>query len=188
MVVLPPSSHAGAPQHHSFVVQYKAAELGEGDLGLDMHSDASEVTMNVCLGRDNFQASDLRFCGAFGSAEHRHEQYQHAHRIGSAVVHLGRHRHGADEISKGERLNLIMWARSAPFRAAAAFGHIAPDGYPKAKEVGMPELHCLSKANDPDYERQLDALSADGSAEAAQKKAKLTATSSPSCPYKRGGV
>ena len=36
--------------HHSFVVAYRAA--AGGDRGLDMHHDASEVTLNVCLGRD----------------------------------------------------------------------------------------------------------------------------------------
>ena len=44
---------------------------------------------------------------------------------------LGRHRHGADDITAGERLNLIVWARNSAFRAAAAFNHIEPDGYPK---------------------------------------------------------
>jgi hypothetical protein len=144
--------------HHSFVVQYKAPEIGCGDLGLDMHSDASEVTLNVCLGRENFKASELCFCGELGAPDHRRHKFKHAHRIGSAVVHLGRQRHGADNISKGERLNLIMWARSAAFRAAAAFGHIPPDGYPRRKEAGAPELTCLSKTNDHDYDAQLRAL------------------------------
>ena len=34
----------------------------------------------------------------------------------------------------GERLNLILWARSSAFRAAAAFGHVDADGYPRDKE------------------------------------------------------
>ena len=162
--------------HHSFVVQYRAAELGRGDLGLDMHSDASEVTLNVCLGRDNFEASELRFCGALGAPDHRRQQFQHAHRIGSAVVHLGRQRHGADHISKGERLNLIMWARSAPFRAAAAFGHIPPDGYPRRKEAGAPELACLSKANDPDYATQLRTLQGQQDMQTSSAKDTIFAT------------
>ena len=32
--------------HHSFVVSYRTGE----DLGLDMHTDDSDVTLNVCLG------------------------------------------------------------------------------------------------------------------------------------------
>ena len=51
-----------------------------------------------------------------------------------------------------------MWARSSAFRGAAAFGHIEPDGYPKAAEAGEPELLCLSRANDDDYEAQLENL------------------------------
>ena len=51
-----------------------------------------------------------------------------------------------------------MWARYSAFRGAAAFGHIEPDGYPKAAEAGEPELLCLSRANDDDYEAQLENL------------------------------
>lgn len=72
-------------------------------------------------------------------------------------MHLGRQRHGADNITSGERLNLIVWARSSAFRAAAAFGHVDADGYPKEKEGSgfMPDRVCLSKANDADFEAQL---------------------------------
>ena len=34
-------------RHHTFVVRYKVGE----DLGLDMHTDDSDVTFNVCLGK-----------------------------------------------------------------------------------------------------------------------------------------
>ena len=148
--------------HHSFAVVYKGEELGTGDRGLDMHHDAAEVTMNVCLGRHGFEASGLRFCGQFGKANHRQQQYTHAHTIGSAVVHLGRHRHGADSIASGERINLIMWARSSSFRAAAAYQHLPPDGYPKEGEFEVPHRLCLSKANDGDYEAQLKAFESSG--------------------------
>ena len=36
-----------------------------------------------------------------------------------------------------------------------AFGHIEPDGYPRAEEKGPPDLQCLSKANDRDFEQQV---------------------------------
>ena len=52
--------------HHSFMVQYKQGE----DLGLDMHTDDSDVTFNVCLGRE-FEAAGLTFCGGVGSSQHR---------------------------------------------------------------------------------------------------------------------
>ena len=42
------------------------------------------------------------------------------HEVGTAVVHLGRHRHGVARLTAGERVNLVLWARSSAFRAAAA--------------------------------------------------------------------
>jgi uncharacterized membrane protein YgcG len=89
-------------------------------------------------------------------------QHVHSHQLGQAVLHLGRHRHGADDISTGERLNLIVWARNTAFRAAAAFGHVAPDGYPRAKEHGTPDLLCMSKANDRDYEEKVGQMGGGG--------------------------
>ena len=47
----------------SFCVSSKPDE----DRGLDMHTDNSDVTLNVCLGRD-FTASGLTFCGEVGQA------------------------------------------------------------------------------------------------------------------------
>ncbi len=146
--------------HHTFSVAYKVGEESEmkdaGSRGLDMHHDAAEVTLNVCLGRDKFTASGLRFCGHFGSKHQRKEQCQVQHRVGQAILHLGRHRHGADDIQSGERVNLIVWARSSAFRAAAAFQHVPPDGYPREKEdAANIERVCLSAANDQDYNEKL---------------------------------
>ena len=146
--------------HHSFVVAY--AKEG-GDQGLDMHHDASEVTLNVCLGK-TFVGGGLTFCGRFGSPEHRTRHCVAAHAVGTAIMHLGRQRHGANDIDAGERLNLILWARSSAFRSAAAFGHVPPDGYPKQPERGSgptgegppePDRQCLSRANDVDYNEQV---------------------------------
>lgn len=36
-------------------------------------------------------------------------------------VHLGRKRHGADDITSGERLNLILWNHSSEFRGSAEY-------------------------------------------------------------------
>ena len=43
-----PRQGGDADHHHTFMVQYRHGE----DLGLDMHTDASDVTLNVCLGKD----------------------------------------------------------------------------------------------------------------------------------------
>ena len=47
-----------------------------------------------------------------------------------------------------------MWARSSAFRAAVAYGNgsLLPDGYPRLPEYGTPDLCCLSRSNDSDYE------------------------------------
>ena len=147
---------ASLDHHHSFVVAYDAESTG-GDLSLDMHHDASEVTLNVCLGR-SFEGATLNFCGRFGDSDHRKARSVYSHAVGRGLLHLGRQRHGADDITSGERVNLIMWARSSAFRAAAAYGHAEPDGYPKAAEDGEPDRVCLSKANDDDYAAQLRRL------------------------------
>ena len=148
--------------HHSFVVRYRNTDFltikqqEDGNKGLDMHHDASEATLNVCLGRDPFPGGGLRFCGRYGDPNHRKNSIVHSHTKGWAVLHLGRHRHGADDIKGGEeRMNLIVWARNSAFRGAAAFGHVPLDGSPIEKQIGGPDMLCLSKANDGDYEEQI---------------------------------
>lgn len=145
----------GLDHHHTFVVVYSQT----GDKGLDMHHDASEVTLNVCLGRD-FTGSGLVFCGHAGRTDHRKHRHLYSHKKGRAVIHLGRQRHGADSISSGERMNLIMWARSSTFRCAAVNGTVLPEGFPRQTEDGTPDRLCLSRANDQDYVQQLQSMTA----------------------------
>ena len=61
-----PTEGESFDNHHSFCVSYKPDE----DRGLDMHTDDSDVTLNVCLGRE-FTASGLTFCGEVGKPDHR---------------------------------------------------------------------------------------------------------------------
>ena len=143
----------GLDHHHTFVVVYSQS----GDKGLDMHHDASEVTVNVCLGRE-FSGSGLIFCGEAGKTDHRKKRHTYSHAKGRAVIHLGRQRHGADGITSGERMNLIMWARSSAFRCAAVNGIVSPDGYPRLTEDGTPDKVCLSMTNDDDYALQLRSI------------------------------
>ena len=85
-----------------------------------MHTDDSDVTLNICLGREGFQASGLTFCGKMGKPDHRHFSHQYQHEIGRAVVHLGAQRHGADDITTGERNNLIIWNHNLGYRQVGA--------------------------------------------------------------------
>ena len=55
MQLLYPTEGEHVDHHHSFLVQYKAGQ----DLGLDMHTDACDVTLNVCLGRRPLEHSYL---------------------------------------------------------------------------------------------------------------------------------
>eukprot|EP00316_Scyphosphaera_apsteinii_P023109 CAMPEP_0119341044 /NCGR_PEP_ID=MMETSP1333-20130426/101524_1 /TAXON_ID=418940 /ORGANISM="Scyphosphaera apsteinii, Strain RCC1455" /LENGTH=598 /DNA_ID=CAMNT_0007352919 /DNA_START=35 /DNA_END=1831 /DNA_ORIENTATION=- len=133
--------------HHSFMVQYKASE----DVGLDMHTDACDVTLNVCLGKA-FTGAGLTFCGLRGSATNESErrfQYRHTHAPGLAVMHLGHHRHGADDIATGERYNLVMWNKSSVYRLSRDF--MSKYALPPQSN-GPPDLVCLSYTHDDDYE------------------------------------
>lgn len=98
-----PTEAGALDGHHSFVVAYESGK----DTKLDMHTDDSDVTVNACLG-DEFEESGLSFCGDAGAADHRHLSFRYTHARGRAVVHLGRRRHGADDIRAGTRQNLVM--------------------------------------------------------------------------------
>merc|ERR1711924_561417 len=102
--------------HHAFVVQYKDGE----DLHLEMHVDDAEVTLNLCL-VDDFEGCGLVFCGVKGEQEYLKYSHAYKHRRGTAVIHAGRHRHGADHLESGERYNLIVWCRSSSFRSRPDF-------------------------------------------------------------------
>jgi len=127
--------------HHCFIVRYRQGE----DLGLDMHTDDSDVTFNLCLGLD-FDGAGLQFCGVMGAPNHRKHTHTYKHVKGSCVFHLGRKRHGADDISRGERLNLILWNHSSSYRQSDDY--IVP---PYKKEEGPPDEVCVSYTHDRDY-------------------------------------
>eukprot|EP00397_Hematodinium_sp_SG-2012_P023502 GEMP01024419.1.p1 GENE.GEMP01024419.1~~GEMP01024419.1.p1 ORF type:complete len:368 (+),score=77.28 GEMP01024419.1:311-1414(+) len=69
--------------HHSFVVRYTIGE----DVGLDMHTDDSDVTFNINLGRD-FADGDLQVCGVMGRKDHRKSKVRIKHELGRCIVHL----------------------------------------------------------------------------------------------------
>ncbi|KAK3266798.1 hypothetical protein CYMTET_24604 [Cymbomonas tetramitiformis] len=127
--------------HHSFMVQYKQGE----DLGLDMHTDDSDVTFNICLGKE-FVAAGLTLCGTVGTPDHRQLAHKYDHIPGRCIVHLGSKRHGADDIITGERNNLIVWNHNEDFRAR---GGTKARGF--AKESDIPHQDCLSYTHDRDY-------------------------------------
>ena len=97
--------------HHAFIVSYKIGE----DTELDMHYDNSEVTLNVCLGKE-FTGGDLYFNGLYDFPETHNEEVYVEHKVGMALLHVGKHRHGATKIKSGERHNLIVWCTNSEYR------------------------------------------------------------------------
>lgn len=129
--------------HHSFTVRYKAGE----DKSLDMHTDDSHVTFNLCLG-ENFTGSTLHFCGNLNSQDHRKHSHTYIHEVGRAVMHLGNRRHGADNIESGVRTNLVMWSYNPHYKKSSQ----------TEKESSNPDLLCLSWTHDRDYKKQIKRL------------------------------
>lgn len=149
-----------------------------------MHTDACDVTLNVCLGRE-FTGAGLTFCGLRGDPSQRERTftYRHTHVVGRAVVHLGHHRHGADDIVSGERCAraplCALQPSAGPKRAITPLPPAALTArrrfnlimwnksstyrltqeflakYRRAPEAGgaKPDLVCLSYTHDDDYEK-----------------------------------
>lgn len=157
-----PQEGYAVDEHHSFIVQYIHSDCDPpaSHLGLDMHSDGdSDVTLNVCLAGD-FQGGDLVFCGQRGERGHRSKVHRYQHKVGHAVLHLGNQRHGADNITSGERVNLIMWSRNSEFRASQVFwlrerrAEIeASEGFRMPSGQVEPDRVCLSRAHDSDFQQ-----------------------------------
>jgi hypothetical protein len=112
-----------------------------------MHTDDSDVTFNICLGRE-FTGAKLEFCGQFGKSNHRQSLTSFNHAKGTCIVHLGKQRHGACNILTGERINLIIWNKSLQYRSLQKSLTLY-QLYPK--EESKPDLICLSHTHDRDY-------------------------------------
>lgn len=94
---------------HAFSVQYGA----HGDRDLGFHVDASEVTVNICLGEE-WDGGELYFqgrrCALHRQERHRPEEhFEYTHKTGEMLIHAGKHRHGVHPIQKGFRRSIIIW-------------------------------------------------------------------------------
>jgi hypothetical protein len=139
----PTESSSSFTDHHSFIVSYSPTR----DRALDLHTDDSDVTWNLCLGKE-FTGSGLTFCGVLATATHRHYQCSYQHHLGHAVVHLGRQRHGAENITSGERHNLIIWCRNESYRMSAQYQESLRR---YERESAPPDVRCVSYTHDRDY-------------------------------------
>lgn len=50
--------------------------------------DSSEITLNVCLGK-NFTGGSVFFNGVRGTTSERSENFEFAHSVGKAILHVG---------------------------------------------------------------------------------------------------
>eukprot|EP00753_Platysulcus_tardus_P015640 PLAT5161.1.p1 GENE.PLAT5161.1~~PLAT5161.1.p1 ORF type:complete len:365 (-),score=97.21 PLAT5161.1:97-1170(-) len=80
------------------------------------HTDDSDVTVNICLGRD-FRGGEICFRYLRGDPFEGEEEKRVAPLPGRAVVHLGQHLHQVLPVERGERLVLIIWCRSSAYRS-----------------------------------------------------------------------
>lgn len=80
---------------------------------LVMHTDDSEVTMNVCLGEDGFGGGDVEFYGLRGESPQPASPDVYEPVVGRAILHAGRHFHSVTTVTGDRnRYAWILWARS----------------------------------------------------------------------------
>ncbi|ETO13002.1 hypothetical protein RFI_24373 [Reticulomyxa filosa] len=108
--------------HHTFVIRYKHGE----DVSLDTHVDASLVTLNICLGKQDFEGAKLYFHSIQGTQDDLEKDEPNyvsphpekdcpfcrctwTHEIGHGVLHIGKYIHGANTLKKGERNKKIFF-------------------------------------------------------------------------------
>jgi len=77
------------------------------------HTDDAEVTLNCCLGEENYEGGSVEFYGLRGTEEEGQlNGVASRPNIGTALLHSGRHLHAVESVSKGDRYALIIWTRS----------------------------------------------------------------------------
>lgn len=77
------------------------------------HSDDSEITLNCCLGEEDFEGGNVHFYGLRGTPDEG-KLLGEVERpsIGTAIIHAGRHLHAVSDVTAGNRYALIVWTRS----------------------------------------------------------------------------
>ncbi|PIA33455.1 hypothetical protein AQUCO_04100111v1 [Aquilegia coerulea] len=120
-VFFPEVGGTSLDSHHGFVVEYGK----DRDYELGFHVDDSEVTLNVCLGKQ-FSGGELFFRGVrcdkhVNTDTQAEEVFDYSHVPGNGVLHRGRHRHGARPTTSGHRTNLLLWCRSSIFRESRKY-------------------------------------------------------------------
>jgi hypothetical protein len=144
-------------EHHSYVIRYRSQVEGRAptdgpasDIGYDeqlkCHTDDSDFTLNICLGRD-FSRGRLYFCTNVESSRPRTPELEqeeeaggvhwHTHDLGVGVAHPGAAWHGAEHIGVGERWNLVLWCLRKEQTTASSTGW--RDGFYRRLEASLQE-------------------------------------------------
>ena len=118
--------------HHGFAIEYQLKK----DEKLDYHMDSSDVTLNVCLGKQ-FKGGTLYFNGVRNDVSENKEYFMYDHNVGRAILHVGQHWHGAKKIYEGERYNLILWMMSSDFRKSRS------EKFVEYCESFYPKMYCI---------------------------------------------
>ncbi|GAX13633.1 hypothetical protein FisN_14Lh356 [Fistulifera solaris] len=100
--------------YHSFVAGYAAQpNCVTPRQFLVPHTDDSEVTLNVCLGDEDFEGGLLEFGPMRGQLTKTKIQTDKVQpRIGYGLLHVGRLMHQVTPITAGDRFAYIVWTRS----------------------------------------------------------------------------
>ena len=148
--VLYPEFHGDQlDSQYGFVVQYRLNE----DRELAFHVDNADVTLNVCLGT-SFGGGDLLFRGWIFDPSTHSESLSVPHAPGTALLHLGRHRHEATPIVYGERYNLILWCSSSVSTYCSHHHHYGPhppstdDDHPPTQPHPATQPHAHSSTDE----------------------------------------
>ena len=82
------------------------------EIHLKKHRDKSDITINICLTKEDTVGSTVSFFSKYDGIEppeiHK-KVLEYCHSIGVAVIHTGKHWHKTDPIFQGKRSSLIMW-------------------------------------------------------------------------------
>ncbi|XP_027364776.1 uncharacterized PKHD-type hydroxylase At1g22950-like [Abrus precatorius] len=106
-VFFPEHGGSSLDSHHGFVVEYGINR----DVDFCLHVDDSEVSLNICLGKQ-FSGGELLFRGVrcdehINSETQPEEIFGYFHVPGRAILHSGCHRHGTNPATSRNRINLI---------------------------------------------------------------------------------
>jgi predicted 2-oxoglutarate/Fe(II)-dependent dioxygenase YbiX len=99
---------------------------GEGEKGLSLHVDDSDITVNLTLHASNLSGSELSFTNTteYGNEfclknldkmrqkiENTFTVTQFKTTVGNCILHRGSHPHSTTGIYTGERIALILWLK-----------------------------------------------------------------------------